>query len=160
MHTHEQIEGDSNAEGLRFAVIASRFNDEIVAGLLDGAIDCLDKHGAAAAEVKIYRVPGAFEIPLLAASVARSKQFDAIVAIGALVRGDTPHFDFISLQVTMDISRAALDSGIPIAYGVITCNTMEQAQARSRPGSGNKGWEAALAAIEMANMMKKLNRPE
>ena len=157
MNEPAQIEGDANAEGLRFAVVASRFNDEIVGGLLAGAVDCLETHGAVSGDVRVYRVPGAFEIPFVAAALAKSKQFDAIVAIGALVRGDTPHFDFISLQVTMDISRAALDTGVPIAYGVITCNTIEQAEARSVPGSGNKGWEAALAAIEMASLVKKLN---
>jgi len=157
MHTHDQIEGDSNAQGLRFAVVASRFNDEIVAGLLDGAIACLESHGAGKGAVQIYRVPGAFEIPLVAATLAKSRQFDAIVAIGALVRGDTPHFEFISLQVTMEISRASLESGIPISYGVITCNTIDQAQARSGGGAGNKGWEAALAAIEMAKLIKKLS---
>lgn len=153
----EQIEGGSNAEGLRFAVVASRFNDEIVDGLLNGAIECLEQHGATGEAIRVYRVPGAFELPIITATLARSRQYDAIVALGALVRGDTPHFDFISLQVTMDISRVALETGIPVAYGVITCNTMEQAKARSGSGGGNKGWEAALAAIEMASLMKQLN---
>lgn len=157
MPKREQIEGDSNAEGLRFAVVASRFNDEIVDGMLNGAMECLRQHGASGEAVRIYRVPGAFELPLVTATLAKSRQYDAIVAIGALVRGDTPHFDFISLQVTMDISRVALDTGIPVGYGVITCNTMEQAEARSGSGGGNKGWEAALAAIEMASLMKQLN---
>lgn len=152
-----QIEAETNAEGLRFAIVASRFNDEIVEGLIAGAIDCLGRHGASATATLVYRVPGAFEIPLIASMLAKSKQFDAIVAIGALVKGDTPHFEYISSTVTMHLSRAALDSGVPVAYGVITCNTIEQAEARSGPGSGNKGWEAALAAIEMANLMKKLN---
>ncbi len=157
MFMHEPIEGESNAEGLRFAVVASRFNDEIVNGLLDGAMECLRHHGAGSEAVRICRVPGAFEIPLAAAALAKSGQFDAIVAIGALVRGDTPHFDFISLQVTMELSRVSRNSGVPVAYGVITCNTMEQAKARSGTGGGNKGWEAALAAIEMASLMKQLN---
>lgn len=152
----EHIEADTNAEGLRFAVIASRFNPEIVDGLLRGAIDCLGEHGTGPEGIRVYRVPGAFEIPLIASLVAKTRQFDAIVAIGALVRGDTPHFEYISTQVTMDLSRAALESGVPVAYGVITCNTIEQAEARSGSGSGNKGWEAALAAIEMANLIKKL----
>ena len=152
----EHIEADTNAEGLRFAVIASRLNPEIVDGLLRGAIDCLGEHGTGPEGIRVYRVPGAFEIPLIASLVAKTRQFDAIVAIGALVRGDTPHFEYISTQVTMDLSRAALESGVPVAYGVITCNTIEQAEARSGSGSGNKGWEAALAAIEMANLIKKL----
>ncbi len=127
---------------------------------MDGALECLRQHGADREDVTICRVPGAFELPIAASTFAKSGQFDAVVAIGALVRGDTPHFDFISLQVTMDLSRVALDSGVPVAYGVITCNTMEQAEARSGPGGGNKGWEAALAAIEMASLMKQLGPSE
>lgn len=149
-----QFEGDHNAEGLRFAVIASRFNDGIVSGLLDGATNCLLRHGAANDAVDIFRVPGAFEIPSVAARIVRMNRYDALVTIGALIRGDTPHFDHISAQVTLEISRVAVDSGVPIAYGVITCNTLEQAEARSG-SSGNKGWEAALAAIEMANLYKR-----
>jgi 6,7-dimethyl-8-ribityllumazine synthase len=150
------IEGDLNAEGLRVAVVASRFNDDIVDGLLGGALSCLERHGAAAGDIRVYRVPGAFEIPTLVKVLASSGRFDAAVAIGALIRGDTPHFEYISMQVTNELSRVAVDSGIPVAYGVITCNTLEQARARSGPGAGNKGWEAALAAIEMANVMKKV----
>jgi 6,7-dimethyl-8-ribityllumazine synthase len=150
------FEGDHNAEGLRFAVIASRFNDEIVDGLLRGALDCLSRHGAADDEVSVYRVPGAFEIPTLAAKLIDLGGIDAIVTLGCLLRGDTPHFDFISAQVTNDLSRVAIDAKFPLAFGVITCNTREQAVARSSAGSGNKGWEAALAAIEMANLWRAL----
>ncbi len=152
------FEGDHNAEGLRFAVIASRFNDEIVDGLLRGALDCLARHGAADDAIGVYRVPGAFEIPLMAARLLRNYEgkFDAIVTLGCLLRGDTPHFDFISAQVTNDLSRVASDMSFPVAFGVITCNTLEQAVERSSAGSGNKGWEAALAAIEMANLWRML----
>jgi 6,7-dimethyl-8-ribityllumazine synthase len=150
------FEGDHHAEGLRFAVIASRFNDEIVDGLLRGALDCLSRHGAADDDVAVYRVPGAFEIPTLAAKLLDVDDFDAIVALGCLLRGDTPHFEFISAQVTNDLSRVAIDAKLPIAFGVITCNTREQAVERSSAGSGNKGWEAALAAIEMANLWRAL----
>jgi 6,7-dimethyl-8-ribityllumazine synthase len=150
------FEGDHNAEGLRFGVIASRFNDEIVDGLLRGALDCLSRHGAADDAISVYRVPGAFEIPTLAAELIDVENFDAIVALGCLLRGDTPHFDFISAQVTNDLSRVAIDAKLPVAFGVITCNTLEQAVERSSPGSGNKGWEAALAAIEMANLWRGL----
>jgi len=146
------FEGDLNADGLRFGVIASRFNDEIVSGLLTGALDCLARHGAAEDAVEIYRVPGAFELPSLARILA--EKYDALVAIGCLLRGDTPHFEFISAQVTNDLSRVAIDTQRPVAFGVITCNTYEQAVARSSPGAGNKGWEAALAAIEMANLWR------
>jgi 6,7-dimethyl-8-ribityllumazine synthase len=154
------FEGDHNAEGLRFAVIASRFNDEIVDGLLRGALDCLSRHGAADDAVSVYRVPGAFEIPTLAAKLIDVDDIDAIVSLGCLLRGDTPHFDFISAQVTNDLSRVATEAKFPIAFGVITCNTLEQAVERSSAGSGNKGWEAALAAIEMANLWRALRSEE
>ncbi|HEX9458041.1 MAG TPA: 6,7-dimethyl-8-ribityllumazine synthase [Thermoanaerobaculia bacterium] len=154
------FEGDQNAEGLRFALIASRFNDEIVDGLLRGALDCLSRHGAADDNIKVYRVPGAFEIPTLAATLIAAGGNDAIVTLGCLLRGDTPHFDFISAQVTNDLSRVAIDARFPVAFGVITCNTLEQAAERSSPGSGNKGWEAALAAIEMANLWRMLRSGE
>jgi len=154
------FEGDHNAEGLRFAVIASRFNDEIVDGLLRGALDCLSRHGAADDAVSVYRVPGAFEIPTLAAKLIDLGGINAIVTLGCLLRGDTPHFDFISAQVTKDLSRVATEAKFPVAFGVITCNTLEQAVERSSPGSGNKGWEAALAAIEMANLWRALSSEE
>jgi len=144
------FEGDLHAEGLRFAVLASRFNDEIVSGLLSGALDCLARHGAKDDDVALYRVPGAFELPALARHVA----------LGCLLRGDTPHFEFISAQVTNDLSRVAVDAQFPVAFGVITCSTYEQAVARSSPGAGNKGWEAALAAIEMANLWRALRTEE
>jgi 6,7-dimethyl-8-ribityllumazine synthase len=149
------FEGDLDATGLRFGVIASRFNDEIVSGLLDGAIECLTRHGARDEDIDVYRVPGAFEIPTLARKLV--SRYDAIIALGCLLRGDTPHFDFISAQVTNELSRVAVDTQSPVAFGVITCNTHEQAVERSSKGSGNKGWEAALAAIEMANLFRRMN---
>ena len=152
------FEGDLDAHGLRFGVIASRFNDEIVSGLLDGALTCLQRHGANDDDVSLYRVPGAFEIPTLAAQLAGTH--DALITLGCLLRGDTPHFDFISAQVTNDLSRVAVQSRFPIAFGVITCNTLEQAIERSSPGTSNKGWEAALAAIEMANLWRALRTEE
>lgn len=152
------FEGDLDAHGLRFGVIASRFNDEIVSGLLDGALTCLQRHGASDDDVAVYRVPGAFEIPTLAASLVGSH--DALIALGCLLRGDTPHFEFISAQVTSDLSRVAVEARFPIAFGVITCNTLEQAVERSSPGTSNKGWEAALAAIEMANLWRGLRTEE
>src|SRR5687768_6696668 len=127
------FEGDHNAQDLRFAIIASRFNDEIVSGLLDGALECLTRHGAEDDAVAVYRVPGAFEIPTVAAKLAGT--CDAIIALGCLLRGDTPHFDFISAQVTNELSRVAVDAKFPVAFGVITCNTHEQAVERSSPGT-------------------------
>lgn len=150
------FEGDLDAHDLRFAVVASRFNDEIVSGLLEGALECLRRHGSE--EISIVRVPGAFEIPTAAAALVGS--CDAIVTLGCLIRGDTPHFDFISAQVTNELSRISVDAKFPLAFGVITCNTYEQAVARSSPGTSNKGWEAALAAIEMANLWRALRSEE
>jgi len=153
------FEGDLNAEGLQIAVIASRFNDDIVSGLLDGALDCLRRHGVPDDSISLFRVPGAFELPALAAQLT-SHGFNAIIALGCLLRGDTPHFDFISQQVTLELSRVAVDARLPVAFGVITCNTYEQAVQRSSAGAGNKGWEAALAAIEMANLWRVLRTEE
>ncbi|HYC61779.1 MAG TPA: 6,7-dimethyl-8-ribityllumazine synthase [Thermoanaerobaculia bacterium] len=154
------FEGDLSAAGLRVGVIASRFNDEIVSGLLEGALTCLARHGASDDDISLFRVPGAFEIPTLAAKLITLAQFDAIVTLGCLLKGDTPHFEFISAQVTNDLSRVAVDAAFPVAFGVITCNTYEQAVERSKPGTSNKGWEAALAAIEMANLWRALRTGE
>ena len=154
------FEGDHNAEGLRFGVIASRFNDEFVDGLLRGALDCLTRHGAKADDVSVYHVPGAFEIPATAKRIVIDQRPDAIVALGCLLRGETLHFELIAAQVTNELSRVMVDTQVPVAFGVITCNTAEQATARSSPGAGNKGWEAALAAIEMANLWRALRSPE
>ena len=152
------FEGDLDATGLRFGIIASRFNDEIVSGLLDGATTCLQRHGASDEAVTIYRVPGAFEIPTLARLVAG--HHDALITLGCLLCGDTPHFDFISAQVTNELSHVSVKTQQPIAFGVITCNTREQAVERSSSGTSNKGWEAALAAIEMANLWRALRTEE
>lgn len=145
-----------DAAGFRFAIVASRFNEQITEGLLEGALDCLRSHGAEDDRVDLYRVPGAFEIPMTVAKLASVERFDAIVTIGALVRGDTPHFDHISSQVTHAISAVAVERRMPISFGVITCETMEQAIVRSS-GGANKGWEAALAAIEMVNVWKEID---
>ena len=150
----------SNGAGLRIAIVAARFNDEIVTGLIDGALSCLARHGASDDDVTLFRVPGAFEIPTLAAKLADADRYDAIITLGCLLRGDTPHFDFISAQVTNDLSRVATAARFPIAFGVITCNTYEQAVERSSQGPANKGWEAALAAIEMANLWRALRTEE
>ena len=148
------FEGDHSAERLRFAVVASRFNDEIVAGLLEGALECLARHGAADDAIEVIRVPGAFEIPQAVRIIAG--RFDAVITLGCILRGETPHFEFIANQVTTELSRIACDAHVPVAFGVITCETLQQAVERSSPGAGNKGWEAALAAIEMANLWRAL----
>ena len=154
------FEGDLHAAGLRIGIIASRFNDEIVSGMLDGALTCLTRHGADDQHVSLFRVPGAFEIPQLTAKLIAGGGFDALITLGCLLKGDTPHFDFISAQVTNELSRVAVETRFPVAFGVITCNTYEQAVERSSPGTGNKGWEAALAAIEMANLWRALRTEE
>ena len=143
---------------MRIAVVASRFNDEIVSRLLDGALECLERHGADMQEVDVVRVPGAFEIPAAAAELAVHGAYDAVVTVGALIRGETAHFDLIASQVTMQISRVSIETGVPVSFGVITCETMEQALQRSGPKSGNKGWESALAAVEMANLYRAIDQ--
>jgi 6,7-dimethyl-8-ribityllumazine synthase len=154
------FQGGLNAEGLRFGVIASRFNEEIVDGLLRGALDCLTRHGAADRSIVVVRVPGAFEIPNAARALIGAGDVDSIVALGCLLRGETAHFDLLSAQVTTELSRVAVDAQFPVAFGVLACDTLEQAVARSLAGSGNKGWEAALAAIEMANLWRALRSAE
>jgi 6,7-dimethyl-8-ribityllumazine synthase len=154
------FEGDLSAAGLRFGIVASRFNDEIVSGLIDGALSCVRRHGGEDDAIALFRVPGAFEIPMLVSRLVADAECDAMIALGCLIRGETPHFDFISAQVTNDLSRIAVRARFPIAFGVITCNTLEQAVARSGPGASNKGWEAALAAIEMANLWRALRSTE
>ncbi|HXI11957.1 MAG TPA: 6,7-dimethyl-8-ribityllumazine synthase [Thermoanaerobaculia bacterium] len=151
------IEGNSNAAGLRVGIIAARFHDEFVDRLVAGAIECLARHGAADELISVYRVPGSFEIPVAARKLARTAQFDVLVALGVLIRGDTLHFELIASQVTNDLSRVALEELIPIGLGVITCNDEAQARARSGPKSGNKGWEAALAAIEMGTLFRAIS---
>ena len=149
------FEGELSAAGSRLVIAASRFNDEIVSGLLDGAIECVASHGGDTDALTVVRVPGAFELPAVASRLARSGRFDAVIALGALIRGETPHFDFISAQVTFELSRVATETGVPVAFGVITCNTMQQARDRIAPNS-NKGYEAALAAIEMVQLFARL----
>jgi 6,7-dimethyl-8-ribityllumazine synthase len=150
------IEGTLNAKGLRFAIVVSRFNDFINAKLLDGCLDALSRHGADDGKISIVRVPGSFEIPLMAKKLADSGNFDAIICLGAVIRGATPHFEYISAEVTKGIAKVTLDSGIPISFGILTTDNIEQAIERAGTKSGNKGWDAALAAVEMVNLLKVL----
>ncbi len=151
----EPIQGTTTAEGLHFAVVSSRFNEPIASDLVEGAVSCLTRHGADPDAIEVVRVPGAFEIPMAAQKIIGLNRFDAVITTGVLIRGDTPHFDFISAQVTQGISEVAVRSGVPVTFGVITCDTHEQALQRSGKAS-NKGWEAALAAMEMANLYRRL----
>lgn len=146
------VEGKLEAQGLRFALVVSRFNEALTSRLEGGAIDCLVRHGADEDAIAVYRVPGAWEIPMVAAKVARDSEVDAVVCLGALVRGGTAHFDLIAAEVAKGIAQTAMSAGVPVTFGVITAETLEQAVERAGTKMGNKGWEAALAAIEMARL--------
>jgi len=150
------VEGMLEASGLSFALIVSRFNEALTSRLLDGAVDCLIRHGAEEESITVFKVPGAWEIPALAAKVASTGEYDAVVCLGALVRGGTSHFDLIAAEVSKGVAQAALGSGVPVTFGVITADTLEQAAERAGTKMGNKGWDAAQAAIEMARLYRGL----
>ncbi len=141
---------------MRLGIVVSRFNNFITERLLEGALDALKRHGVYERDISIYRVPGSFEIPLLAKRLAGSSRFDAVICLGALIRGQTPHFDYISAEVTKGLAQVSLDSGVPVAFGVITADSIEQAIERAGTKMGNKGFEAAMSAIEMANLLKEV----
>lgn len=149
-------EGKLLAEGLRFGIIVSRFNDFICDRLLGGALDALKRSGADEKNIDLFKVPGAFEIPLLAKKVASSGRYDAVICLGAVIRGATPHFDFVANEVSKGIASVSLESSIPVTFGVLTTDTLEQAIERAGSKAGNKGWDAAVAAIEMANLIKQI----
>lgn len=149
-------EGELQAKGFKFAVIISRFNDFITGKLLDGAVDALVRHGSTEQNIEVIKVPGAFEIPLAAKRVAEKGRYDAVICLGTVIRGATPHFDYVSSEASKGIAQASLETGVPIAFGVLTTDTIEQAVERAGSKSGNKGWDAALVAIEMAQLFKKL----
>jgi len=150
------IEGTLNAQGIRFGIVVSRFNDFINTKLLDGALDALSRHGTEDEHITVIRVPGSFEIPLMAKKLADSGNYDALICLGAVIRGATPHFEYISAEVTKGIAKITLDSGIPISFGILTTDNIEQAIERAGTKSGNKGWDAAMAAIEMVNLLKEI----
>src|SRR5512145_1269200 len=151
------LQGDLLARDLRIAIVASRFNDAIVDNLVRGAVDALVRHGASERQIEVIRVPGAFDLPFVARRVAMAKRADAIVALGCVIRGATPHFDYVAGQCASGLARAADDSGVPIAFGVLTTETIEQAVERSGTKAGNKGTDAAMVALEMANLLRKLD---
>ena len=151
-------EGQLSAAGLRFVIIVSRFNSFITDRLLAGAMDALTRTGAAADLIEIVKVPGSWEIPLVAAEVARSHRYDAVICLSALIRGDTPHFDYIAAEAAKGIAHASLETGVPVAFGVLTTNTLEQAIDRAGAKGGNKGFDAAMSAIEMANLLRTLRQ--
>jgi 6,7-dimethyl-8-ribityllumazine synthase len=156
---NQPIEGLLVGRGLKFGVVISRFNEFITKKLLEGAQDTLRRHEVDPEDVEITWVPGAFEIPLIAQKLAQSGKYDAVICLGAVIRGGTPHFDYIAAEVTKGIAMVGLETGLPVIYGVITTDTIEQAIERAGTKAGNKGAEAALSAIEMANLVKNIAKP-
>jgi 6,7-dimethyl-8-ribityllumazine synthase len=148
-------EGKLNAGGFRFAIVASRWNDFISSRLVEGALDALTRLGSDEKNVEIYRVPGSFEIPLLALKLAGSKRFDAVICLGTIIRGQTPHFDYIAAEVTRGIGQAALQTGVPVIFGIVTADNLDQAIDRAGVKLGNKGFEAATTAVELVNLYKE-----
>lgn len=152
----EIIEGRISAEGFRFAILVSRFNDFISSKLVEGAMDALKRHGGNEDQVSLIKVPGAFEIPLAAKKLAESGKFNAIICLGAVIRGSTPHFDYVAAEVSKGIAQVSLESKVPVTFGVLTTDNLEQAIERAGSKSGNKGWDAAVAAMEMVNLFKQI----
>ncbi len=152
----KHFEGTLLGKGLKFGVIVSRFNEFITGKLLEGAQDALLRHGVNQGDIEITWVPGSFEIPLVAKKLAEAKQYDAIICLGAVVRGGTPHFEYVAAEVTKGIAKVSLDSGLPVTYGIITADTLEQAIERAGTKMGNKGFDAAMSAIETANLLKSI----
>ncbi len=150
------LEGKVDAKGLKFALVVSRYNDFINVRLLEGALDCLMRNGAEEKNLTVVKVPGAFEIPLAAQKMAGSGRYDAVICLGCVLRGATPHFEYISSEVAKGIAKVSLESGVPVSFGVITADTLEQAIERAGTKAGNKGWDAAISAIEMVTLFKAM----
>lgn len=150
------LEGKLNAEGMRFAVVVSRFNDFFTERLLGGALDALTRNGAADNDISVFKVPGGWELPLAAKKLAQSGKYDGVICLGAIIRGATPHFDYVAAETSKGIAQASLETGAVIAYGVITTDTMEQAIERAGSKAGNKGWQAAISAIEMVDLLRQI----
>jgi len=150
------VEGNLKADGFKFAIVASRFNDFVVSRLIDGAADVLRRLGANPDDITIYRVPGSWEMSLTVKKVIDTKRFDAVICVGAVIRGETPHFDYIAGEVTKGLASISLQSGVPITFGVLTVDTVEQAIDRAGLKSGNKGCDAAMSAVELLNLYKEL----
>ena len=153
----KRFEGMLTGKGLKFGIVVSRFNEFLTSKLLEGAQDALIRHGASEDDIEIAWTPGAFEIPLVAQKLAQTKKYDAVICLGAVVRGGTPHFEYIAAEVTKGIAKVGMDSGIPVIYGVITADNLEQAIERAGTKAGNKGFDAAVSAIETANLLKNIS---
>jgi 6,7-dimethyl-8-ribityllumazine synthase len=151
------FEGVLKGEGLRFGIVVSRFNEFIGSKLLSGARDCLSRHGAAAEAIDVAWVPGALEVPVIAKRMVKTGKYDAVICLGAVIRGSTPHFDYVAAEVAKGVAAVQLDSGTPVIFGVLTTETIEQAVERAGTKSGNRGWDAALSALEMANLVRRLD---
>lgn len=152
------IEANLLAKGKKFGIIAARFNDFITDRLVSGAVDALVRSGAKDSDIEIAKVPGAFEIPLIAKKMAEKKKYDAIICLGAVIRGATPHFDYVSAEATKGIAHVSLESSVPVIFGILTTDTIEQAIERAGTKAGNKGWSAAISAVEMANLVDTINQ--
>jgi 6,7-dimethyl-8-ribityllumazine synthase len=152
----KKIEGVFNAKNKNFVLVVSRFNEFISSKLVDGAIDCLIRHDTDEKNISIVWVPGAFEIPMTAAKLAKSDKYHAIICLGAIIRGDTPHFDFVASEAAKGIAQVSISTGKPVIFGIITADSIEQAIERAGTKAGNRGWDAALSAIEMSNLLPKL----
>ena len=150
------IEGQLSSAGLKFAVVVSRFNNFITERLLGGAMDALTRTGCNPDDIEVVKVPGSWEIPLAAKTLAEQRRHDAVICLSAMIRGDTPHFDYVASEAAKGIAHASFDTGVPVAFGVLTCNTLEQAIDRAGTKGGNKGFDAAMTAVEMANLMRRL----
>jgi 6,7-dimethyl-8-ribityllumazine synthase len=152
------FEGQLTAAGLRFAIVVSRFNSFVTERLLGGATDALSRSGAADDAVDVYKVPGSWEVPVIAAEVARQHRYDAIICLSAVIRGETPHFDYVAAEAAKGVAHVSMETGVPVAFGVLTTNTLEQAIDRAGAKGGNKGFDAAMTAIEMANLLRTLRQ--
>ena len=151
-----QINGNLKGDGKRFAVVVGRFNSMITERLLEGTLDCFERHGGKQEDLTVVRVPGAFEIPLAALKLAKSGKYDGVICLGAVIRGSTPHFDFVANEAAKGVAAAAMETGVPVIFGVLTTDSIEQAIERAGTKAGNKGWDAMLSAIEMADIYKQL----
>ena len=150
------IEGNFSGKGKKFSIVISRFNSFMTDRLLEGALDCLDRHEVDKKDINIIKVPGAFEIPLISKKIAEKNDVDAVIALGAVIRGDTPHFDYVASEVSKGLANVSLQTGMPISFGILTTDTIEQAEIRSGAKGGNKGFDAAMTALEMINVIDKL----
>ncbi|AEH45733.1 6,7-dimethyl-8-ribityllumazine synthase [Thermodesulfatator indicus DSM 15286] len=156
MNNLKTIEGEFKGEGLRFGIIAGRFNSLITKKLLEGALDALKRHGVSDSNIEVVWVPGSFEIPLVAKKMAQSERYDALICLGTIIRGATPHFDYVAAEASKGIAQVMLEMNVPIAFGILTTDNIEQAIERAGTKAGNKGFDAAMVALEMANLLRKL----